>query len=93
MPHWRRSIPWLRVIVGIILPAMLAVATLIGATYLFIIPLFKETFLDNKREMIKELVHLCWSIMELYEKEERAGRMSRAESQAKDIGEIEQLLY
>ncbi|MEJ2133766.1 MAG: DUF294 nucleotidyltransferase-like domain-containing protein [Desulfofustis sp.] len=93
MPHWRRSKPWLRFIVGIILPAMLAVATLIGATYLFIIPLFKETFLDNKREMIKELVHLSWSIMELYEKEERAGTMSRAEAQAKAIGEIEHLRY
>ena len=72
---------------------MLAVATLIGTTYLFIIPIFKETFLDSKREMIKELVHVSWSIMELYEKEERAGRMSRAEAQAKAIGEIEHLRY
>ena len=89
----KRSRLWLRFIVGIILPAVLAVGTLIGSTYLFIIPAFKETFLLNKREMIKELVNVSWSIMVLYEEQERIGRMSRAEAQAKAIGEIEHLRY
>ena len=93
MPYRNRSKTWFRFIVGIILPALLAIATLIGSTYLFIIPIFKESFLESKREMIKELVHVSWSIMVLYEQQERAGRMSRAEAQAKAIGEIEHLRY
>ncbi|NNF48127.1 MAG: PAS domain S-box protein, partial [Desulfofustis sp.] len=93
MPERKRSKPWLRFIVGIILPAALAIGTLIGSTYLLIIPNFKETFLESKRDMIKELVNISWSIMVLYEKEERAGRMSRVEAQAKAIGEIEHLRY
>ena len=43
--------------------------------------------------MIKELVNVSWSIMVLYEEEERAGRMSREEAQNKAIGEIEHLRY
>ena len=93
MPEWKQSKPWLKFIVGIILPTILAIGTLIGSTYLLIIPNFKETFLESKREMIKELVSVSWSIIVLYEKEERAGRMSRVEAQAKAIGQIEHLRY
>src|SRR5210317_1945699 len=93
MPNRNRSKPWLRFIVGIILPSLLAIATLIGSTYLFIIPIFTESFIESKREMIKELVNVSWSIMVLYEEEERAGRMSREEAQNKAIGEIEHLRY
>ncbi|MEJ2056920.1 MAG: DUF294 nucleotidyltransferase-like domain-containing protein [Desulfofustis sp.] len=93
MPHRIRSKGWLTFVVGIILPAILTVATLIGSTYLFIIPTFKETFLDSKREMIRELVNVSWSIMLLYEKEEEAGRLSRDEAQRKAIEEIEHLRY
>ena len=78
---------------SVILPAVLAVATLICSTYLFIIPIFKETFLDSKREMIQELVNVSWSILVLYEQEERAGALSREEAQYKAIAEIEHLRY
>lgn len=88
-----RSKRWIKFIFGIILPAVLAVATLIGSTYLFIIPIFKESFLDNKREMIQELVNVSWSIIVLYEKEEREGRLSREEAQREAIAEIEHLRY
>lgn len=88
-----RSKRWIKFIFGIILPAVLALATLIGSTYLFIIPIFKETFLDNKREMIQELVNVSWSIIVLYEKEEQTGRLSREEAQRRAIDEIEHLRY
>ncbi len=93
MSNRNRSKPWFRFIVGIILPTVLAIATLIGSTYLFIIPIFTESLLESKRAMIKELVNVSWSIMVLYEEEERAGRMSREEAQNKAIGEIEHLRY
>ena len=88
-----RSKRWIKFVLGIIVPAVLAVATLIGSTYLFIIPIFKETFLDDKREMIQELVNVSWSIIVLYEQEERAGRLSREAAQRKAIEEVEHLRY
>ena len=93
MVYANRPRQWLKFIVGIILPTLLAIGTLIGSTYLFIIPIFKDTFLESKREMIRELVNVSWSIMALYEGEERAGRLTRSEAQAKAMEEIEHLRY
>jgi PAS domain S-box-containing protein len=84
---------WVFFIVSIILPTVLAIAILLGSTYLFIIPIFKEIFLDSKRDMIRELVNVSWSIMVLYEREEQAGRLSRSEAQRKAVEEIEHLRY
>lgn len=93
MAYTKSSKTWLKFIFGIILPTLLAIGILIGSTYLFIIPIFKETFLESKREMIRELVNVSWSIMALYEREERTGNLSRAEAQRKAIEEIEHLRY
>ena len=93
MVHPNSPKQWFKFVVGIILPTVLAIATLVGSTYLFIIPTFKETFLDSKREMIRELVNVSWSILALYEQEERLGKMSREEAQQTAIAEIEHLRY
>ena len=82
---------WVFFIVSIILPTVLAITILLGSTYLFIIPIFNEIFLDSKRDMIRELVNVSWSIIALYEKEEQAGLLSRSEAQRKAVEEIEHL--
>ena len=84
---------WVFFIVSIILPTVLAITILLGSAYLFIIPIFNEIFLDSKRDMIRELVNVSWSIMVLYEKEEQAGLLSRSEAQRKAVEEIEHLRY
>ncbi len=77
----------------IILPTLLAITIFVGSIYFVLIPAFERSFLENKREMIQELTSVAWSVLELYETEEKAGRLSRKEAQAKAIAEIQHLHY
>ena len=61
---------WLKFVLGIILPSLLAILIAIGSIYLVIIPSFEKSFLESKRELIRELTKVAWGIMELYEKQE-----------------------
>ncbi len=89
----RRKQSWGNFFVRIILPTLLAITLSIGAIYLVLIPAFERNFLDNKRVMIQELTTVAWSVLELYESEERAGFLTRREAQAKAIFEIQHLRY
>jgi len=84
---------WLKFVLGIILPSLLAIITAIASIYLVIIPSFEKSFLESKREMIRELTKVAWGIMELYERQERAGILTREQAQHKSIVEIEHLRY
>ena len=84
---------WLKFVLGIILPSLLAILIAIGSIYLVILPSFEKSFLDSKRELIRELTKVAWGIMELYETEERLGNLTREEAQSKAIAEIEHLRY
>ncbi len=88
-----RSGSWLKFVLGIILPTALVIMIAVGSIYVVIIPAFKETFLDSKREMIRELVNVAWSVMVLYEQQEQAGLLTRTEAQEKAMEEIEHLRY
>ncbi len=83
----------LRLVLGIILPTLLVMLISIGSVYWFIIPTFKENFLQSKREMIRELVNVAWSIMAVYENQERSGLLSRDEAQRRAKEDLEQLRY
>ncbi len=84
---------WLKFILSIIFPTLLAIVIAIGSIYLVIIPAFEKSFLESKREMIRELTKVAWGIMEFYEKQERSGVVSRQQAQVKAIAEIEHLRY
>jgi PAS domain S-box-containing protein len=49
--------------------------------------------MDRKREMIRELTNSAWSILAQYEKEEKAGTLSRSEAQKAAILNIKYLRY
>ncbi len=84
---------WLKFVLGIILPSLLAIFIAIGSIYLVIIPSFEKSFLESKRELIRELTKVAWGIMELYEKQEGLGNLTRKQAQGKAIAEIEHLRY
>ncbi|MBE0584802.1 MAG: cache domain-containing protein [Desulfofustis sp.] len=88
-----RSVGWLKFVVGIILPTVLVIVISVVSIYAVIIPVFRETFLDSKRDMIRELVNVAWSVTVLYEQQERAGLLTRAEAQQRAMEEIEHLRY
>ena len=88
-----RGQQWLKFVLGIILPTALAIAISVASVYLVIIPSFEKSFLESKKEMIRELTNVAWSVMVMYEEEERQGRLSRAEAQQEALAEIEHLRY
>ncbi len=84
---------WGSFFIRIIFPTCLVLSLIVGAIYMVLIPAFERNFLENKREMIQELTSVAWSVLVLYEGEERLGRMTREVAQQKAISEIEHLRY
>jgi PAS domain S-box-containing protein len=77
----------------IVLPSLLAIALFIGATFLFIIPSFERNMMDRKRETISELNNSVHSLLENFHREEKAGRVTRAQAQAKAAAAVRALRY
>lgn len=77
----------------IVLPSLLAIALFIAATFLFIKPSFERNMMDRKRETIRELNNSVHSLLESFYREERGGRLSRAQAQAKAAAAVRALRY
>ena len=77
----------------IALPSALAVALFIAATFLFIIPSFERNMMDRKRETISELNNSVHSLLENFHREEKAGRLTRVQAQAKASSAVRALRY
>jgi len=84
---------WLKFILSIILPTLLAISISIASIYIVVIPSFETSFMDSKRDMIKELTHVAWEIMAYYERQAHDGIMTQSDAQQRAISEIEYLRY
>ncbi len=84
---------WFRFILAVIFPALLAVLISVGSIYRVIIPAFTDSFMGAKREMLRELSNVAWSVMDMYHKEEIAGTLTREQAQRHALDEIEHLRY
>lgn len=77
----------------IVLPSVLAIALFIAATFLFIIPSFERNMMDRKRETIRELNNSVHSLLESFHREEKAGRLTRAQARLKAAQAVRALRY
>ena len=89
----RRLVKWRALFFHFIFPTFLAIALFITAVYAIILPTFEKTLLERKREMIRELTNSAWSILAGFERDERAGRLTREDAQALAISRVESLRY
>lgn len=80
-------------VLRILLPTLMAIALFVVAIWGFIIPSFERILLERKRETIRELTNSAWSILASYERDERSGRLTRAEAQALATERIGALRY
>ena len=80
-------------IINIVFPSVLAVLLFVVTLFFIVIPQFKNSILDKKREMIAELTNTTTSILEKYYKDEMAGLISREEAQNTAMSRIEYLRY
>lgn len=79
--------------INIILPSILSVFLFILAIFIVIIPRFQKNIMNDKRETIKELTNVAWSILSKYERDEKDGLISREEAQKTAVSRIQYLRY
>jgi PAS domain S-box-containing protein len=77
----------------IFLPTLIAIALFLGAIWGFILPSFKQTLVDRKRDMIRELTNSAWSILASYQRDEQSGVLTRDKAQNLAIARIQALRY
>ncbi|MEI8130869.1 MAG: DUF294 nucleotidyltransferase-like domain-containing protein, partial [Leptolinea sp.] len=87
--HFRRRSFVLR----IFLPTFFAIALFLAALWGIILPSFKETLLERKREMIRELTNSAWSILSSYQRDEQNGILTREQAQSLAVMRIKDLRY
>ncbi len=84
---------WDKFFLGIILPTLLAIIISVVSIYVIIIPAFKDSFLDSKKEMTRELTNVAWNILVFYEEKEKQGLLQKDQAQQHAIEEIRHLRY
>lgn len=89
----RGRLNWRDFVFHFLFPTLLAIALFITAIYAVFLPTFEKSLLDRKRDMIRELTNSAWSILHSYEKDEREGKMTKAQAQTMAISQIELLRY
>ena len=78
---------------GPLLPILLSIVLFGVAVFAFILPRTEAALLANKRDLLKEVTHIAWTILASYEKQEQSGQLSRNEAQARAKERIRQLRY
>jgi PAS domain S-box-containing protein len=77
----------------VVFPTLLAMGLFVTALFAIFLPTFGRVLMDRKREMIRELTNSAWSILASYERDEKAGRLTRAQAQEMAIDRIRSLRY
>jgi signal transduction histidine kinase len=77
----------------LILPSLLAVILFVVSVFGIILPGFKDSLLERKKETLQELTRTVWNLLDHYEKSAQAGKLSIAEGKAHAIKEIRELRY
>jgi signal transduction histidine kinase len=77
----------------LILPSLLAVVLFIISVFGIILPGFKSTLLEHKKETIQELTRTVWNLLDHYEQSAQSGSISINEGKAHAIKEIRELRY
>jgi PAS domain S-box-containing protein len=78
---------------GIVTPAVLAMAAFVALIFLIVIPALKGSIMDRKREMIRELTASAWSLVSEFEQQSRSGAMTRAQAQRHALERVRDLRY
>lgn len=79
--------------VRIALPALCTILLFVTAIFFILLPQLEDSFLNRKKETIRELTETVWSLLESYHERELSGELSRADAQKRAILRIKGLRY
>jgi PAS domain S-box-containing protein len=77
----------------ILLPAMLAILLFVISLFAYVVPTFERNAMEQKKNMLRELTNIAWSILDKYNRDFEEGIMQLDEARAAAIEEIEALRY
>ncbi len=77
----------------IVLPTIIAMVLFIGSIFWVIVPVFEESMIDQKKQMIKELTTSAVSVVTHYADKARHGIMPKAVAQSRAIAELREMRY
>jgi len=89
LPHFR----WRSFVLRILMPTLLAVALFAAALFGVFIPSFESRLLERKRDMIRELTNIAFSILAEYETDAQQGRLTLPEAQRAAADRVRNLRY
>jgi PAS domain S-box-containing protein len=82
-----------RLFIGIILPAIIAIILFFVSVWLIIIPIVEKNMMNNKKEMIGELTHTAWSLIDEFYHDYRDSIYTKSEAQRLAISKVELMRY
>ncbi len=77
----------------IVIPVILTIAAFIVAFNLIFLPTFENNLVDKKKEMIRELTHTAWSILEKLYEEQLAGTYDQEAAQKEALSILQKTRY
>ncbi len=82
-----------RSLIRIVLPALCTLLLFVTAIFFILLPQLEESFLNRKKEMIRELTQTVWSLLDSYHERELSGELTRSDAQQRAILRIGKLRY
>ncbi len=95
-PAAKRTSPgfrWKTFVLRILTPTVMAVALFVAAMFGVFIPSFQGRLLERKRDLIRELTRVAFSVLTEYETDAREGRLPLAEAQRAAADRVRNLRY
>jgi PAS domain S-box-containing protein/putative nucleotidyltransferase with HDIG domain len=77
----------------IALPVFCTILLFVTAIFFVLMPQLEDSFLNRKREMIRELAETTWSLLATYHERELSGELTRNDAQQRAILRIRNLRY
>ena len=77
----------------LVVPPVLTVALFFAAVWFFLYPQMRSVIMHGEKELVKQITHSGWSVLDQYEERVKAGEMTREEAQAAAIEVIRHMRF
>jgi hypothetical protein len=80
-------------VVRLVLPSALTLGLFFVATFFIALPAYTDNLLNHKKQAIRELTAVAWSVVNRFYQEEQAGLLGRQEAQAQALATLRDFRY
>ncbi len=93
MENKQGSSVWKRIVLHVIVPAGLTILLFLGALFCVLLPAVKANFLQQKRQLIKELTENVYALVEHYDQRYHMGELTLEQAQERVLERIRAMRY